>query len=202
MNDCLAFAFALVASAEGSTVSAADQVYMDNFFCRAACRSRHRWPRWVTISARQSPTRKWAPEMHMGSGGRFTQTNGLLQFLGTDTAIRPWIGSVCTYTQDWQVTLDVNLGNIVLTQNDSHAQVFLAVANQNDTAIQNGFPGDHLSIALDLYRTPAGETAELRSLSANQLDRALSQGGRPYQHAACEPSRQLQCGQQDADRLV
>jgi len=159
MTNCSAFGFALVAEGDGYIVNASDQVYVDNFVLTGSVPAP---PAPASLGddfnfAAPDPD-KWGPDMHMGPGGTLVLTNGQLQFLGTDAAIRPWIGSYGSYTQDWQVTLDVNLGNAVLTQNASHAQVALVVVNQNDPVAQYGLPGDNFSIALDLYRDSGGLT--------------------------------------------
>ncbi|MEI7938581.1 MAG: leucine-rich repeat protein [Verrucomicrobiota bacterium] len=103
-------------------------------------------------------TSKWGPDLDLEpGGGQLVQTNGHLQFLGGGSVARPWIGRCGSYTQDWQVAADVHLGNVALTQDPSHVQVFLAVSNPQDTNVMMyGLPGDNFSIALDLYRDPLG----------------------------------------------
>ena len=100
---------------------------------------------------------KWGPDIILGPGGQFAQTNGVLRFLGTNSVVQPWIFSYGSYTQDWQVAADVHLGNVALTENPAHVQIFLAVCNAQDSNLLTyGLPGDNFSIALDLYRDPWG----------------------------------------------
>ncbi|MCX6927877.1 MAG: immunoglobulin domain-containing protein, partial [Verrucomicrobia bacterium] len=99
---------------------------------------------------------KWGPDIHLGAGGQLVQTNGLLQFQGGATVLRPWIGSYGSYTQDWEVIADVNVGNLALTQNKAYARVFLGVADHHDLLIQNGWSGDTFSIALNVYYETPG----------------------------------------------
>lgn len=84
------------------------------------------------------------------------ETNGRLQFSGTDFAFRPWICSYGSYLQDWEVVADVHLGEVLLTEDESHVEVLLGVINRADEHLEFGVPGDHLVIALDLYRDDGG----------------------------------------------
>jgi hypothetical protein len=72
------------------------------------------------------------------------------------------MGSFGSYAQDWELVADVHLGNVVLTQNDSHVEMFLGVCNNGDYTLDPygwGMKGgDHLSISLDLYRDESGVT--------------------------------------------
>ena len=50
--------------------------------------------------------------------GRLVETNARLEYTTTDDALRPWIASVGSYTQDWEAVADVHVGNVALTQDD------------------------------------------------------------------------------------
>lgn len=84
------------------------------------------------------------------------ETNGRLIFTGTSHLFRPWICSYGGYLKDWEVAADLNLGEIALTLNDSHAEVFLGVFNRGDTNARYGVPGDHMVTGLDIYRDNGG----------------------------------------------
>jgi hypothetical protein len=74
--------------------------------------------------------RRWGEDItDPGSPSQVQEMDGRLQFTGTSFAFRPWICSYGSYLQDWEVVTDVHLGDVLLTQNESHVEVILAVFN-------------------------------------------------------------------------
>jgi hypothetical protein len=101
--------------------------------------------------------RRWGEDItDPDAPSQVQETNGRLQFTGTTFAFRPWICSYGSYQQDWEVVADVHLGEVSLTEDESHAEVLLGVFNRADEHLEYGVPGDHLIIALDLYRDDGG----------------------------------------------
>lgn len=103
-------------------------------------------------------TAKWGDDMVVnGTDAVLQETNGRLEFTNSSdksAALRPWTYSVGSYTQNWEVAVDVYLGDIVLpSMSGEYVNINLAVVNQQSTNLYNGmFPGDAINIALDLYR--------------------------------------------------
>ncbi len=65
-------------------------------------------------------TNRWGLDMHpsgQGCGGLLTETNGRLEFTKTsgcadrDLVLRPWILNFGSYTQDWEVQINVSVPN-------------------------------------------------------------------------------------------
>ena len=65
-------------------------------------------------------TAKWGADI---GSGRLVETNARLEYTGTDEALRPWIASVGSYTQDWEAVVDVHVGNLALTQDESTVEI-------------------------------------------------------------------------------
>ena len=85
-----------------------------------------------------SPSPAWGADIAMEETTAFlTETNMHLEFTGTTTnnatILRPWIYSYGSYTQNWEVAADINLGEIPVPQN-AGLQMFVAVANNNGDA--------------------------------------------------------------------
>jgi formylglycine-generating enzyme required for sulfatase activity len=104
------------------------------------------------FNASTSDPSKWAPDIHAGPGGQYVQTNGHLQFLGSDAVVRFWIGSFGSYTQDWELILDVNLGDVVLTQDNSTVVVGLELVSLNGPVMPDSEPANNLKLGLGLTR--------------------------------------------------
>lgn len=65
--------------------------------------------------------------------------------------LRPWVESVGSYTQNWQIAADLHLGDVAMQQG-AWVNINLGVANRADTNLIFGVPmGDGFDIALDLY---------------------------------------------------
>ncbi len=89
-------------------------------------------------------TNKWSDDIFVDSGtnAALTETNGRLEFTGSTSGtnstviIRPWIGSLGSYTQNWEAAVDVNLGTLTLPEN-SGMEMFLAVIDASDETLGN-----------------------------------------------------------------
>jgi len=99
----------------------------------------------------------WGTDLVFNPGGTLVETNGRLEFRGTGAVGWPYVWSYRSYSQNWEVITDVSVGSVPLNQPASHVQMSLNVANRDDTNLMNGIPGDHFSIALDLYRSSDGQ---------------------------------------------
>ena len=99
----------------------------------------------------------WGTDLVFEPGGTLVETNGRLEFRGTGSVVWPYAWSYRSYSRNWEVITDVSVGSVPLDRPASHVQMFLAVANPGDTNLMNGMPGDHFSIALDLYRSTGGQ---------------------------------------------
>lgn len=91
----------------------------------------------------------WGTDIAMeGTNVFLTETNQHLEFTGTTTnnsvVLRPWTSSYGSYTQNWEVAADINLGAVTLPQN-AGMQMFVAVADRADASF-----GDRLVLALNL----------------------------------------------------
>jgi hypothetical protein len=86
----------------------------------------------------------------------WTEANGRAGFTGESFAVALWKCSYGSCLVDWEVVVDVHLGDVLLSENESHVEVSLAAFNMQDSNLQFGVPGDHLSIALDVYRDSGG----------------------------------------------
>jgi hypothetical protein len=77
---------------------------------------------------------------------------------GHIASLRPWVAGVGSYTQDWAVAADVHLGNIALTENESHVQMGLFVCDNSDATNWYGLgvSGDYAYMMLDIYRGTNG----------------------------------------------
>jgi hypothetical protein len=100
---------------------------------------------------------RWGPDFYfLPIHAQLTETNSRLEYtsVGTDEqqASRPWIQSYPSYQRDWEVQVDVGLGNISLPPNRPHVEFGLAVVNTDQAA---GL--DYLSVMLDLYRGTDGQ---------------------------------------------
>jgi hypothetical protein len=92
------------------------------------------------------------------TAGGLLETNGRLEIRGTASSGRSYIRSYRSCNRNWEVRTDVSVGNVPLNQPSSGVQVFLVVANRDDTNLRyGGIPGDNFSIALDLWRSVATE---------------------------------------------
>ncbi|MBN2684848.1 MAG: hypothetical protein JXR40_06175 [Pontiellaceae bacterium] len=101
---------------------------------------------------------KWGDDFYFGpnTAAVLNEANGRLELtkpagLDSEGVIRPWIQTVGSYTQNWEVAIDVHLGNIMLPEgDDSWINMNLAVSRLNDTSLIHAVP-----ISLDLYRDGA-----------------------------------------------
>ncbi|MBN2703646.1 MAG: hypothetical protein JXR23_05475 [Pontiellaceae bacterium] len=101
---------------------------------------------------------KWGDDFYFGTNTAavLNEANGRLELtkpagLDSEGVIRPWIQTVGSYTQNWEVAVDVHLGNITLPEgDDSWINMNLAVSRFNDTNLIHAVP-----ISLDLYRDGA-----------------------------------------------
>jgi hypothetical protein len=111
----------------------------------------------------QKDEMKWGPDIDPGGshGTVLHEVNQRLELTSNTIlesgAFRPWVLNSGSYTQDWEVAVDVHMGPVNLAVNGSHAEVLLAVWNAGDKA--NGFGLDHLAISLDLYRDNQGQVS-------------------------------------------
>ena len=64
--------------------------------------------------------------------GRLVETNARLEYTGTDEALRPWIASVGSYTQNWEAVVDAHVGNVPLTNDDSYVSRGIFVWSNDD----------------------------------------------------------------------
>jgi len=94
----------------------------------------------------------WGEDMLIGEGTNavLTETNGHLEFTGSSSeaedagVVRPWFAEFGSYTQNWEVAADVNVGAITLPQY-SGVEMFIAVVDLDDTELSK-----HLSAGLAL----------------------------------------------------
>jgi len=94
---------------------------------------------------------KWGADRYAGGSGSFlNETNGHLEFTGGGgvTVVRPWIYSYGSYTQNWEISADIHVGNIALAQDDSDIEMTLGVAPKGEEDLTSNI----FAIALDLYR--------------------------------------------------
>ena len=104
-------------------------------------------------------TAKWSADIHLSNPGAIlTETNGRLEFSGNypagddgSTVVRPWIGGTCSYTQSWEVA--VNLNNNAVLQDGSWADMFLVVVATNAPDFAN-------RMVVSLYRERYGSYSQ------------------------------------------
>ena len=96
----------------------------------------------------------WGPDQILEGANVFlTEINQHLEFTGnsssanSSTIIRPWIAGFGSYTQDWDIAADINLGAVTLSQDDSGVKIFLVVADAANPT------NNYLTFGLTLERT-------------------------------------------------
>jgi hypothetical protein len=106
-------------------------------------------------------TTNWGPDLYyLPMHAQLTETNGRLEYTtpggaSSYQASRPWVLTYGSYLSDWEAQVDINLGGIVLTQNQSHVELGFSVFNE-----ATGSDLSHLevmSIVLDLFRNSSGQ---------------------------------------------
>jgi hypothetical protein len=103
-------------------------------------------------------TTLWGDDLYFAgtTNASLQETSGRLEFRKLTEAgsvIRPWIYSVGSYTQSWEVAVDAHLSDIAFSWDGAWANQNLFVANRQDTNLFSGVQmADALVIALDLYR--------------------------------------------------
>ena len=96
----------------------------------------------------------WGPvQMENITWPMLVETNGHLEFQGTDFAGNTWLGSQGSYTQDWEVRVDVNLAELELTQDYAGVSIVLAVGHDDDDVTL----GDRMDVWLSLDRDSSTE---------------------------------------------
>jgi hypothetical protein len=100
---------------------------------------------------------RWGPDYYFAPvHAQLTETNSRLEYtsVGTDgqQASRPWIQSYPSYQRDWEVQVDVGLGNISLPPNRPEVEFGFGVVHTNQAA---GL--DYLGIVLGSYRGTDGQ---------------------------------------------
>lgn len=105
---------------------------------------------------------KWGADFYYTtSHAQLTEANGRLEYTApgvtaSSTVYRPWKLNCGSYLSDWEVQVDANLGGVVLSQNHSHVELDLMVANQ---ATISSLPNvTFFYVALDLFRDSLGVT--------------------------------------------
>jgi hypothetical protein len=106
----------------------------------------------------QSLTNWGADIYYLTAHPQLTETNGRLEYTTPGDAphcqvMRPWILTYGSYLSDWEAHVDLNLGDVVLTQNGSHVEMNLMVAQEAYDLSKIDF----LYISLDLYRNSSGQ---------------------------------------------
>nr|MBC8217127.1 hypothetical protein [Planctomycetota bacterium] len=100
----------------------------------------------------------WGDDMLVGDGlnAVLSETNGHLEFAGSSSEIedivilRPWVAGMGSYTQNWEVATDVNVGALNLPQYVG-IEMFLVVASADNETL-----GDRLVITLCLEEMERG----------------------------------------------
>ena len=77
-------------------------------------------------------SRIWLSGAPTQAPAALVETNARLEYTGTDEALRPWIASVGSYTQNWEAVVDVHVGNVPLTNDDSYASMSIFVWSNDD----------------------------------------------------------------------
>lgn len=77
---------------------------------------------------------KWGADFNFaGTGGTFSETSQRLEFsqssASTVNHVRPWIGSSPTYSQDWEMIVDVHNENVYTTGINAGSSITLVVQN-------------------------------------------------------------------------
>ena len=119
---------------------------------------------------------KWGADIYyLPSKAQLTEGNGRLEYtapgvLSSSLAFRPWKLTYGSCLSDWDTQVDVHMGGIVLTQNHSHVEFDLAVANE--ATVTNLANLTLFYISLDLFRDSSDKIT--RSVDIIQMTNGVS----------------------------
>ena len=113
-------------------------------------------PLAITSTARQlTPTNgspcNWDPR------GCSCKPTGISRNLGEDPALWAWAATYGSYTQSWELTLELNLGNVILSQDGSQLRVGVSLGARDSLQVSSEAPANLLELGLGLRRI-AGQT--------------------------------------------
>ncbi len=113
-------------------------------------------PLAITSTARQlTPTNgspcNWDPR------GCSCKPTGISKYLGEDPALWAWAATYGSYTQSWELTLELNLGNVILSQDGSQLRVGVSLGARDSLQVSSEAPANLLELGLGLRRI-AGQT--------------------------------------------